>query len=156
MGRNPRGHPALPAKMRKAGFKAVLGGQARLQGKYLSIYTKNPLLTMREKGDPLRPKKPGGWLYIRAKPNEAFTGKGAKRRRARWQSWADKKSKEKYVRGQYLKPVVAKVKYVKPFPHLGFKRTWDAFTARRVMIMRQVQNGIARRANLEARRLKAS
>ena len=155
MGRNPPRQPALPTKMRKAGFKAVLGGQSRLQGKYLSIYTKNPLLVMREKGEPINAPK-GGWLYIRSDPKDAFKGRGAKKRRARWASWAAKKSKQKFVQGQYLRPITAKVKHVKPFPHLGFENTWRAFTGRRMMIERDIPRRIALRANVEAKRLKAA
>jgi hypothetical protein len=149
--KNPKGQPAIPAKARKAGFKARIGGVGKLEGKYVFARTSNPLLLVREKGDPIKGKP---YLFIRGTPGKAFgSSKKGKARRAKWESSLPTRWR------RWAKPVVAIVKAPKqvgPFPRLRFQATWEAFKPQARMILQKIVTRTIQRAELFLARKRAA
>lgn len=114
--RKATGQPSIPAKARAAGFTASVRGRQDLDKKEFRIRNRNPLITIREKGGVIRPKR-GEYLYVRGD----FRGRGAAARRTAFQARQAMRGK------QYKRPIVAKVRQVVVAARLGFYSTWRGF-----------------------------
>lgn len=103
--RKPRtapGQPSLPAKAYAAGFRASIRGTTRLERKSLSIQTRNPLLTIREFGGVIRPRR-HKYLTLRITPRG---------------------------RGRRAAPTIRRVRQVTVRPVLRLRDSWREFRPR--------------------------
>ena len=55
--KNRKGHPPIAAKARKIGFRAELAGRGKVDGKRVTYSTSSPVLTSREKGATIVPRR---------------------------------------------------------------------------------------------------
>jgi len=161
-----KGRIEILKRARNAGITARLGGAGSLKNKNVRIYTKNPLLVMREYGEVVRATKTKGkdrvpYLYIHADLQSTLGtnilrqkfGRGNKVKTLRQQY---KISRVKSGKSYYGRPIVAKVRRVGPFPLLKFKATWNTFIRTRFsQISRKYENKIAQKTNDKLKRLAA-
>jgi hypothetical protein len=128
-------------KARLAGFGAKLMHPKSLTQKVMRLNSRNPALTIKEKGGIIRPKK-GEYLYIRGE----FKGRGAKSRRSQFAQGQHFK-KQRGGR-KHDKPIVALVRSVKVKATLGFSRAWKRWSAKRRDILHKRLVEATRRAAL--------
>lgn len=126
----PKGQPSIGAKARKAGFKAVLSGQQHLDRKSLSVRTRNPLLTIREFGGEIRPKK--GTRVRGKKRRIPYLAVKIKRR--------GRGAKEKG-------PNIFLVRQIRFGAVLGFRKAWRRFQPKLREIVNEQLRGVIRRIN---------
>jgi len=144
--RSPRGHPNLPAKMRRAGFKTRITNFEKIEGKDMFIRTGNPLLIGREFGNVIRPKTPGGLLAIR--------GKFSKRDKSSWTKQAAIEKKLRPLGFRTFRPIARRVRSVEIEAKLGLRASWARYHPRAMQIIQEtVTTSIAKRWDkLQARR----
>jgi hypothetical protein len=163
MSKTPKGQPAIPVKMRKAGFVARLTGASKIEGKAVRVGSGSDLIIQREGGrvvraDPKKrkPNERYAYLYIRATGSKMGYGK-AKKDQARVDRWAKRKGRMSKTRQRWALPIVAKVRQAGPWPKLGFEAAWRAFEPRRDKILQDLMPAeIVRRAQLRLERRRAA
>ena len=148
-----KGQPTLPRKALAAGFVATLFGKESLKAKGVKIKNSNPLVLLREGDTPAKrtvKAKNKPWLYVRIDPKEAFKnekGRHTKVTKLKWQKWKNKQAKYKGTGGKRV--IVAKVKKIGPFPHLGFRKAWRAYKSKLPAHWRKAEDNVIRRAQLK-------
>lgn len=151
--RKPRpGQPNIGKASRKAGFKAVLYGRHKLEGKAVRVRTSNPLLLIHEYPRPVFPKH-GRYMILREFRTarfppfrRRFTGSGSKRRRQAWYAGRQRARGNRYMRWE--KPVVARILRIKPQAPLRFYASWRMFRGQADQILRKIPTEVVRRAQL--------
>lgn len=116
---------AVPAKARAAGFKGEVQGVKVLQGKALSLRTRNPVMVAHEFGAVIRPKRGRGLkLPVRTRAEAARTAQP----------------------GRKL-PFFVLVRQVRIKPKLGFHATWERVQSQILARLDKAAARIAERVN---------